>query len=33
MNEEDARLANDMSLLSQEDEAMLKMKYDLNETN
>jgi hypothetical protein len=29
MNEEDAILANDMSLLSDADEAMLKAKYDL----
>jgi hypothetical protein len=30
MNEEDARLAHQMSLLSDADEAMLKDKYDLN---
>jgi hypothetical protein len=29
MNEEDARLAHQMSLLSDADEAMLKAKYDL----
>jgi hypothetical protein len=33
MNEEDARLAHEMSLLSDADEAMLKQKYDLTETN